>query len=328
MKTFQQVMILVLFVAALALSACKPAEPTEKPPIAIGVLNAIEAVDETIEGFREGMAEFGYVETEAIIYLYEGASADKEALTETARGYAEAEVDLILAVTNSAVSAAQAATVDIPIVFTTVINPVELGFVEDIQTPGGRTTGITASASVEKTLTRRLDWFKRAAPAISDIFIPYEPSDQLGDALEMMQALADDWVVDLVWAEVTSPDEATALLENMPEEIDSMFFIGGRAFVGLSEAFIAQALEMGLPVAANSAQFLDAGAFLTFAPDSRAVGMQAARLAHQVLQGGDPGTLPVEVPELRLTINLKVAEAVGVEVPDDVLEAADEIVRD
>ena len=115
---------------SLLLTACLFATPA--PTYTIGVVNLSPLQDGTLEGFKEGMAELGYVEGENITYLYEGATDDIGALDGIAQGLVEADVDLILSITTPATQAAQRATADndIPIVFIPVTDPVGAGLVE------------------------------------------------------------------------------------------------------------------------------------------------------------------------------------------------------
>ncbi len=142
------------------------------PPLqnyTIGVINTVPDLDATLEGFKEGMTELGYVEGENVTYLYEGATVDMDELDSVAQGLAAANVDLILSITTPATQAAQRATADnnIPVVFVPVTDPVGAGLVDSLKSPGGNITGVTFGIQEG----RRLEWLIQVAPAIEQVSV-------------------------------------------------------------------------------------------------------------------------------------------------------------
>ena len=89
----------------------------------------------------------------------------------------------------------------------------------------------------------------------------------------------------------------------------------------LSQAAIARGLPMGSTVP------LDEAVLITLGADFFGMGTQGARLVHQVLQGTEPADLPVETGEFLIAINLKTAEEIGIDIPDEILEQADTVIR-
>jgi putative ABC transport system substrate-binding protein len=72
---------------------------------------------------------------------------------------------------------------------------------------------------------------------------------------------------------------------------------------------------------------MDEAMLLTMSIDPVEMGKQAARLTHQIRQGVKPADLPVETAEVFLTINLKTAQAIGLDIPDEILHRADKVIR-
>jgi putative ABC transport system substrate-binding protein len=324
MKHSQQLkylpILFVLFiVTSLLLTACDGGQKT----YTVGVVNFTPSLDGIVEGFKEGMTEFGYLEGENITYLYEGATGRIETLDSVAQGLVEADVDLILSITTPPTQAAQRATAgtDIPVVFVPVTDPVGAGIVDSLRNPGGNITGITFGIQE----TRRLEWLIQVVPTIEDIYIPYNPEDRSAVlALEMASAAAPELGVELITRGVRTPEEIMAAIEDIPEEADAIFFLPD----SLMGVHAAKFVTLQLPTSAADPTSMKAFDMLTsYGIDITAAGKQAARLADQIFQGIKPTDLPIETAEFYLAINLKAAEAIGLDISDEILLQADIIVR-
>ncbi|MBN1286401.1 MAG: ABC transporter substrate-binding protein [Anaerolineae bacterium] len=320
--------IAVVFLA----SACNNGTPEpQERQFTVGILNSVSTVDVTIDAFKETMTGLGYVEGRNVTYFYEGAVQDEDALRATAEDYVDKEVDLMVSLINSPTTIAKAVTNEaggdpIPVVFGTVIDPDASGLVESLQKPGGNLTGVSTGFA-DVAVAQRLDWLVKAAPGTERVLVPFGQSGNMPAILSALENTAQALGVELVLAEVNAEEDVVALLSAVPEDIDAMLYIGGRAFTTGRADLFALAYERKVPVAVNSVNLIDDGVLLAFGPDSAVIGAQMARLADLVLEGADPGSLPVEAPEMFLTVNLKAADALGIEVPDDVLEAASTILR-
>jgi putative ABC transport system substrate-binding protein len=110
----------------------------------VGVINVLPTLDQNLEGFKEGMAELGYIEGKNIRYVYDGPTTDINKLSAAAQTLLAAKVDLILSITTPATRAAKQATagMGLPVVFVAVTDPVGAGIVESMQHSGGNVTGV------------------------------------------------------------------------------------------------------------------------------------------------------------------------------------------
>jgi putative ABC transport system substrate-binding protein len=323
-KTQTRWTILVwVVVLSLLLAACGGGQKT----YTIGVINIVPDLDSTLEGFKQGMTELGYIEGENITYIYEGATTDMDKLDAVAQSLVAAGVDLILAITTPATQAAQKATAgtDIPVVFVPVTDPVGVGLVDSLKQPGGNITGITFGAQE----ARRLEWLVQMVPTIEQIYVPYNPEDQSPVlALEAASEVAPKLGVELITRQVCNPEEVIAAIENIPEEADAIFLLPDSLISTRIFDFIKAAIELQLPTSGANVEIVKTGGALTsYGMEQISSGKQAARLADQIFQGIKPADLPVETAEFYLAINLKTAEAIGLDIPDEILLQADIIVR-
>jgi putative ABC transport system substrate-binding protein len=308
-------------VFALLLTACGGATHTKT--YTIGVINLAPSLVPTMEGFKEGMTELGYIEGENITYIYEGIADSIDKLDSIAQGLVEADVDLILSITTPATKAAQRATADtdIPVLFAPVTDPVSAGLVDSLRQPGGNTTGVTFGPQEAP----RLEWLIRIVPTIEQLYVPYNPEDPSAVlALETASAAATTLGVELITREARNPEEITAAIENVPEEADAIFILPDSLVSGR----IAEFVELQLPISgANPTLVENSGVLTSYGMEQTSTGKQAARLADQILRGVKPADLPVETAEFYLAINLKAAEAIGLDISDEILLQADIIIR-
>jgi len=316
--------VIVLVITGLLLTGCGGAPKTKT--YTIGVVNPSPNQDDTIKGFKEGMTELGYVEGKNVTYIYNGpVSADK--LDAAAQDLVKAKVDLILALTTPATKAAQKATAgtDIAVVFIPVTDPVGAGIVASLTKPGGNTTGVTYTTQEGK----RLEWLLQVAPTIKHVYIVYNPKDQSPVlALKTVSETANKLGIELITREASTTKEAEAAFKNIPREADAIFLLPDSVVnVGAANTY-KMAAELKLPTSGPNVRTVNDGALTAYGVDlAIAARKQAARLASQIFQGAKPADLPVETAEFFSAINLKTAQAIGLDIPDATLRQANIIIR-
>lgn len=320
----QQMLVVTLFiVVGLLLSACGTTQPKT---VTIGVVNLTPALDPVFDGFKAGMAELGYVEGENVTYIYEGPVGSIEALGPAIQNLIKQDIDLLLALSTPATLQAKQAVegTDIPVVFAPVNDPVQSGVVDSLRHPGGNLTGIRVGGFVPK----ELEWLLAIAPGTTRLFVPHNPDDNsavLG--LAALNEAADTLGVELVIGEASTPDEIMATVETIPEEVEAIILLPDNLMIAHIDDFVEAALERDLPLSSVAYPQVEAGALMSYGPGFFQLGEQVARLADKILQGTAPADLPVETADFFLSINLQTAQAIGLDISDDVLQQADTIIR-
>lgn len=310
-------------VLSLVLTACGGAKPKT---YTIGVVSPSANLVYVVENFKAGLTELGYVEGENITYIYEGPISTDE-LDATVQSLVKAKVDLILAVTTPATLAAKKATegTNIPVVFIPVTDPVGAGVVASLTKPGGNLTGVTYTTQEG----RRLEWLLQVAPTIKQVYIVYNSKDQSPVlALKMVSESAAKLGIELITREASTPEEIKAAFQDTPKEVDAIFVLPDTTVYAQRAEWLKLALERKLPTSGPNVTTVNDGVLTAYGVDlGIAAKQQAARLANQILQGVKPADLPVEIANYFTAINLQTAQAIGLDVPDDVLRQADTIVR-
>ncbi len=294
-------------------------------PFTIGIVAESPAIAPILESFKASMTELGYVEGKDVTYIYASpVGSGVEAIDGEIKNLLAQKVDLLLVtglVPTQQAKQAVAGT-NTPVVFALASGVVELGLVESISHPGGNLTGIQAGYEIPKAL----EWLVKITPNAKKIYVPYNPADGASVGfLAIVDKSASQLKVELVPGEVSSTEEAVAAIESLPTDINAIFSVPSPTLDPRNAELSQAAIKRGLPT--GSFVPMDEATLLTLAIDFAATGKQAARLAHQIRQGVKPADLPVETADFFLTINLKTAQAIGLDIPDTTLRQADKVIR-
>ena len=319
-----QIAIVLALISSLILGAC--AGTNEKKMYTIGVANLAIPFEPILEGFKAGMEAEGFIEGENVTYIYDGPAANPDALVDVLEKLKTKNVDLVLTFGTTATLKAKDVLegTDIPVIFGPVTDPVSSGIVTDLQKPGGNITGIRTGNPTPK----RLEWLMAIAPDIQRIYVFNNPNDNSSvQALNALTETAPRFNVELVVWEAGTVEEIDAGLKAIPEDADAIFIPATAFYEAQIDRFINAADEHRLPLAAPATANVWSGALTSFGHDNVPLGDQASRLAVQILRGVKPADLPVETAELFMSINLKTAAIIGLDIPDEIIRQADIVIR-
>lgn len=316
-----QILIVVLFMMGLGVMGCQ-----RQRIYTIGVLNLSPQLEPVLDGFKVGLREFGY-EDSHVVYIYAGPAPNIEVLDDQMADLLTADVDLILAISTPATQAAFRATQNssIPVVFAPVTDPMDAGVVQSLSQPGGNVTGVALGTQSE---SQRLQWLLRTAPDIQRIYLPYNVDDASAQASATAVAdAAHKLGVELILREVRTAEEITQAIAAIPNNVQAIFLAQDSLVAARIEDFAAAAIAHQLPLCTPTDGQVEEGALVSYSFRLLALGQQSARLADQILGGALPADLPVETAEFFLTINMNTAAAIHLEIPEEVLRAADRLIR-
>jgi putative ABC transport system substrate-binding protein len=310
----------------LASVACGGRTSGQEQPFVIGLVTNNPNGLRNIQGFRDGMAELGYVEGDTVRYLFEGSRTSEDRLDAVLGDMVAAQVDLIFTAGTPTGVAAHRATesTDVPVVFGVIADPIAAGVMDDLTHPGGNMTGVRIS----ENQARRLELLLQVAPGTRRVFVPYDPTDAASSsAVAQVQEMAPELDVEIVEGKAFDDGQVTELLASVPTGIDAILLVPSSRINSRLAEVLAVALDRGLPVSGPSTAQVEEGALMAYGFIHTEAGAQAARIADEVLRGANPGDLPVETAESYLAINLAMADAIGLQVPYEVLLQAEVIIR-
>ena len=292
----------------------------------IGVVHSNATLDPVLVGFKARMTELGYVEGKNVTYAFHGVLKNEAAAIDAdVKTLMDQKVDMFFTLGTIATQSAKKAVAGtkVPVVFAPVVNPVAEGVVDSISRPGGNVTGIQRGNVVGKSL----EWLLKVAPGTKKVYLFYNPADVV--SVTTMQPLPDaasKLGVEFVPTKVTSEDQVLAAIQTLPKEA-AIFYIPAPTIDDKVADICKAAMERGIPLGTYLLNDVNKGALVGYGATWDAVGKQAARIADQVLKGTKPADLPVETDEAFLGINLKTANTIGLNIPDEILRQANTVIR-
>lgn len=325
---FKKALIFLVFLGLLVPSMAGCARMAEEKKVyKVGVVIMGDAPLPTVDGLRDGLISFGYVEGENVTYKVKNVKGDYNALRSFTRELVEEEVDCICTVSAEGAKAVAEIAEDTPIVFMTLCDPVSTGVVKSRQSSGNNITGVINMA-LELT-GKRLQLLKEMKPSIEKVYIVYNPRDKAAMlAIKQAREAAEELGLQLKEARARNIAELKEVLKLVKkEEVDAIFMICDSLSMSNNRLLIEAARRERLPLMTFMEEAVEGGALAGYGANYYESGKQSARLAKKVLEGTEPTDIPIENPEkIRFVINLKIAEEIGLDLPMEVVARADRLI--
>jgi putative ABC transport system substrate-binding protein len=288
------------------------------------------------EGFKAKMTELGYEEGKNITYdvqFWNVAVDSLDAGTQMVQKFVSDGADLVVSFPTEQTVLAKAATegTKVPLVF--VFAGLEGNdLVKSVREPGGNITGVRYPGP--ETTGKRLELLTEFVPTAKRIGLFYQVGYPTTEpALAVLRPLAEKLGVTLVEIPVNTLDEMKADLEARAKKSDP----GVDAFLQMADGLthspdgsalvMTFAKEHGLPYGGGHYYQADQGAVFAYSPYDFEMGQLAAPIVNKIFKGTPAGTIPLSTPENHLVINYKVAQELGLTVPEGLLAQADEVIR-
>ncbi len=270
----------------------------------------IAAYNQALSGFKAALPG-GIVLSE---YDLQG---DLEKGRKLARKIRAADPALVFAVGLKAAKAAQLEIVDIPVVYSMVLDPAKYG----LNTPN--MTGILLEVPIERQLTA----IRSVLPNVKQIGTLYDPS-KTAPLIEEAKRLLKSNGIDLIPTQVTSERDVPSALRALLPSVKALWLVPDSTVV-TDESFrfiLNTALEERVPVIGFSREFARSGAFLCLSVNYGDIGRQAGNLARKIIDGQVVLPMrPLHPDRIEMSLNLKTAKFLEIEIPKDLENKADEL---
>jgi putative ABC transport system substrate-binding protein len=282
-----------------------------------------------IAAFREELGKLGWTEGRNIEINTRWATADVESMQRFAKELVALKPDLILTSSTPATAAMLQQTRTTPVVFVWVANPVGSGFVASLARPGGNPTGFTP---IEGSLGGKwVELLKEIAPRVARVTLLFNPAMAtfIEDYLNPFKATAASLGVEAILAPVHDMSELESVIATQARESNGGLVVIPDAFTIVHRAEITLlAARYSVPAVYWSRLLTELGGLISYGSDSIDEYRRAASYADRILKGAKPSELPVQAPvKFELVINLKAARALGLDVPVQLRQLADEVIE-
>lgn len=321
------------FVAALVVSllVLPSAAGAQQPGkvYRIGFLwDSPSAFQASIEAFRQGLRDLGWVEGRNLAIEYRWADGKPERMRELAQELVRLKVDVIVAPSSIYTGAARQATSTIPIVFMSHADPIRSGHVASLARPGSNATGL--SLMMTETNVKSLELLKEAVPGLTRVAVVWDPATPShAPGLKAIEAAGPVLGLRIVPVAVRSASEYEGAFAAMGRErADGVLVLSTPLYISGAQRLAELALTHRLPSLFGPKEAVQAGGLMSYSPDRTDLWRRGASYVDRILKGAKPGDLPVEQPaKFELVINVKTAKALGLRISPSVLARADQIIE-
>jgi putative ABC transport system substrate-binding protein len=277
--------------------------------------------------FVQRLRELGWVDGRTATIVYRWAEGRSETYAEAAAEFVRLKVDVIVSF-GGATPAMKQATSVIPIIFTIDSDPVGRGLVAALARPGGNVTGLSAQST--ELVGKRLEFLREIIPDFRRLAV-LTNVNFFGSAQEVAEVRAAARVlgVDIVdMLEVRKPEDITPAFASLTGKAQALYVCGDSLTNVFQNRINILALGARLPTMLSNRTFLPTGGFISYGVNYLDLHRRAADYVDKIFRGAKPGDLPVEQPtKFDMAINVTVAKALGLKVPEDILVRADEVIE-
>jgi putative tryptophan/tyrosine transport system substrate-binding protein len=277
--------------------------------------------------FRRRLLGLGYVEGENITFEQRWADGNAERLPALAAELVKLNIDVIATAGTPSAQAAVRATSTIPIVMATGDDPLDVG-IRSISRPTGNITGVFTQVS--EAAPKRLELLRELVPQatrIASLVDLNNPSSLHSE--HDTEAAAKTLGISLQVLSVHGPDELEGAFNSMLERgVDALIIQASAMFFGERSRLAELAAKRRIPTMVSERAFANAGCLISYGTNFADNFRRAAEYVDKILKGAKPADLPVEQPtKFELVINFKTAKALGVDVPLQFQQRADEVIE-
>ena len=322
--------IAILAGSLLATPLAAEAQPKAGVP-RIGYLgNSSPSLEsDLVDAFRQGLGEFGYTEGQNITIEYRWAEGKYDRFPDLVADLVRLKVDVIVTAGTPGALAAKQATKTIPIVMAVAADAVGAGLVASLARPGGNVTGSTTI--VQELEGKRLELLREVVPRLSRIAVLWNPANPVQSIILKQTQLAApglrlrlEPIVGV--SGVRELEGAFATISRVRP--DALILLADRFLLAERTRIVEFAAKRRLPTMYPYREMVKAGGLMSYSPSYPDLFRRAATFVDKILKGAKPGDLPVEQPtKFEFIINLKTAKALGLTMPQSLLQRANEIIQ-
>jgi putative ABC transport system substrate-binding protein len=301
-------------------------QPGRRPTIGFLGVSTASAWTHWTAAFVRRLGELGWIDGRNVAIEYRWAEGRSDRYVEFAAEFVRLKVDVIVT-GGSALSAAMQATSTIPIVFALAVDPLVGGLVTSLARPGGNVTGLSVLSN--ETASKRIEILREVSPGLRRLAVLGNAAnagtvDEMREVKTAAQALG----VEVDRLEIRRAEDIAAAFEQLTSGTQALY-VCPDALVNTNRTRIGiLALGARLPTMFGFREYVDPAGLMSYGPHVPDLFRRAGEYVDKILRGAKAGDLPVELPtKFELVVNLTVAKALGLKLPESFLLRADEVIE-
>lgn len=315
--------------AIFLLLTCNAAAPTSTKSARIGMLCPVHCAGPGYTAFDDELRKLGWIEGSNLTIERRALEGRYERVSELAAEIVRSRPDLIVGPSAPIARALKEATSEIPIAFSFVAHPVEIGLVQSLAHPGRNLTGV-AAITPGAFLAKQLEVLRELLPQAERIGVLTNPANddyRLALSREVPMATRLGLRIDVI--EVRTSEEVPSAVAKAKElSADGLLVLGDANFHTPPNRVPDLLAHVALPALYSNSEPVRAGGLISYTSDLVAIARRHAHYVDRILRGVSPAEIPVEQPtKYVLIVNLKTAKALGLTVPPSLLSQADEVIE-
>jgi len=303
------------------------AQQAKLPTIGFLGANSPSLQSQWTAAFVQRLRELGWIEGRNLAIEYRWAEGRFDRSPALAAELVQRKVDVIVTHATANVVAAMQATSLIPIVFTTVADPVGNKLVASLARPGGNVTGL--SNQIPDVAGKRLELLRELVPGLRRLAMMVHVGVS-NVVMEMgeVQAAGRTLGLDVVVLEIRRAEDIPPAIEALQGRADAIYVQGDPLFTSNRVRLNSLALSTRLPTIHGTREQVEAGGLISYGTNLTDLFRRSGDFVDKILRGTKPADIPVEQPtKFDLVVNLNTAKALGIEAPPTLLARADEVIE-
>jgi putative ABC transport system substrate-binding protein len=280
-----------------------------------------------VAAFVQRLHELGWIEGRSVAIEYRWAGGLAERSAEIAAEFTRLKVDVIVTSGTPTVVVAKRATAVIPIVSAVMGDPVSTGLVASLARPGGNVTGLSVVSP--ELAGKRLELFREVVPGFRRLAILANVSSPAAvQEIGTVQAAASTLGVEAAAFEIRRPEDIASAFETLKSWADALYVVGDPLANVYRIRINTLALGARLPTMHAVREYVESAGLMSYGANFPDLYRRAGDYVDKILRGAKPADLPVEQPtKFDLVINLTVAKALGLTIPESFLLRVDEVIE-
>ena len=323
------VRLLTALIALLVTAMLSSAHAQSKPPLIGVLLHGTQSFNgERLEGLREGFRDLGYVEGKTIRLEVRWTDNQVDRLTPLARELLSLKPAVVVAAPVISAQAFARETKTVPVVMGSGAGALRVGLIASMAHPGGNVTGVTNQG--DELTQKHFELLQEIAPRVKRVLTLSSGQGIVeADIRSQSRAAARNYGMTLIEAWVDTSEKVRQLHARcVKERCEAMVALLDPTVTSLRAELIELTTKLKLPSVFYTDEFVRDGGLISYSVDFRKLFARAATYVDKILKGAKPADLPVEQPtKFELMVNIKVAKALGLKVPNSILVRADKVIE-